>query len=61
MLFFVFHNAEPRQVGNKRVLIQPVLLNVQVTSSGGLAVAVKIMLLKKFPSVVYLTFDICFC
>lgn len=61
MLFFVFHNAEPKQVGNKRVLIQPALLNVQVTSSGGLAVAVKIMLLKKFPSVVYVTFASCFC
>lgn len=33
MLFFVLHNAESKQVGNKRVLIHPALLNVQVTSS----------------------------
>lgn len=58
---FVFHNAERKQVGNKRVLIQPALLNVQVTSSWGLAVVVKIILLKKFLPIVYLTFAICFC
>lgn len=61
MLFFVLHKAESKQVGNKRVLIHPTLLNVQVTRSWDLEVVVKIMLFIFSTPVVCLTFAVCFC